>query len=218
MESRLTLYDIVARLVPGGFLLLCLAWLADVAGITDYVPEIMSGSTQGLAFVLVSYVLGLVLHQISYFLIERPSFRIKGKPSADFFSGPSEGLSMSRRALRDTLASGLLESEIPFDGERDLRMDSSHHLFRLALAKVEDSSSKVQSLQAQYGLHRSLASACLILFLIALIGAATSLVTWNYVALFGLFAAVFIVSGYKWGCLLVRAVFEIAASMLRSSA
>jgi len=216
VESKLGLYDLLARLVPGGFLLWGLAWMAGQAGLGWLLPNGMSSASQAIAFVLVAYVFGLVSHALGDWVIEGAIYRVKGRPSDQYLVDESPKRRY-RVLLRESIQTLSPNASLDFSGDPDSKKRASHEAFRLALNYVEDTSPKVQALQAQYGLHRSIAAACLLLTVTSLVGLIQAILPWGFFAGFGLLAGLFTMATYKWGCNLVRGTIEVAASRLRST-
>lgn len=216
METKLGLYDLLARLMPGGFLLWGLAWMAGQAGLAWLLPDDMSSASQAIAFVLVAYVLGLVTHALGDWVIEPVIEKVKGRPSEQYLSGDESPKRKSRTWLRESIQTLAPSASIDFSGDPESKKRASHEAFRLALNYVEDSSTKVQALQAQYGLHRSIAAACLMLTVAAMVGLIAGDLPWGFSVAFGLLTGLFIVATYKWGCNLVRGALEVASIRLKA--
>jgi hypothetical protein len=215
MESKLGLYDLLSRLVPGGFLLWGLGWIASEADIRDLPPG-LTPATEAVAFILISYVAGLVAHALGDWLIEPVIVRLKGRPSERYLSRVNEKSSASIVAIRDAVEKGQFGTSISFSGDQALKRKASHRAFRLALAMVEEKSSKVQALQAQYGLHRSLAAANALLTVICIVESCRTDLPWAFSIAFATLTIFFCVATYKWGFNLVRGVFETAAARLNA--
>ncbi|MDO8655545.1 MAG: hypothetical protein Q7R48_04040 [bacterium] len=137
MESRLGLYDLLARLVPGGFLLWGLAWMAGQAGLEWLLPNGMSSASQAIAFVLVAYVLGLVAHAVGDWVIEAAIYRVKGKPSEQYLADDPTPSRKSRVWIRESMQALAPSASLDFSGDPESKKRASHEAFRLALNYVE---------------------------------------------------------------------------------
>ncbi|MBI5707597.1 MAG: hypothetical protein HZC36_11485 [Armatimonadetes bacterium] len=213
MDQKLTLYDVLGRLVPGGFSLWGLVLLARQAKVNLPFAAEASPPTEAIVFVLIAYVAGLVAHILGDWLVESWLFKLAGKPSERFLSSDADAVAIGW--IRSAMQAAAPSDKFDFGGETVDGRNASHRAFRMALSLVEDTSPKVQAVQAQYGLHRSLAAACIVLTVFAAAGLVHGAVNWGSVVSFGAIATLFCGATLKWGHNLVRCVFEVAAVRLQ---
>lgn len=198
METKLGLYDLLARLVPGGFTLWALNWMSSVSGRSMLPPMGENGFPEAASVVLVAYVLGLVAHSFGSWLVEPLLFRLFGRPSRDHLKNPL----ILNALLATSIGHGLVEVHTNETARREL--------FRRALALVSDDA-KIQAIQSQYGLHRTMAMVAIALFIVSLVAwKLAELSLWFAVGWLS-FSVTFLLSTRKWDYTFTRCALDAAA-------
>jgi hypothetical protein len=168
--ARFTLYDFIAVIIPGAFLL----W---AAGAVSQAPELsvvtLGGSfADASVFIVLSYIVGLILSAASEQLTEKSLLAIwRGYPSARWLLDEDTTLSEQYKAEFWNCLQKTFGTERPAAGtgaDRPTRLRRNQEVFYRCYRSVEKASEMPQIFNAQYGLFRSLLTAFVLLGIIAL--------------------------------------------------
>lgn len=208
MESRLGLYDLLTRLVPGGAFLWGLSLFVSASEVSGIPVE--GGLAVAASFVVVSYVAGVFLDTIGRLTAEALFFGVFGKPSEQLLlksSGNKER--QARRYRHIAIKKGLLPRDATFE-RNETGKSNSHSACLDALTRYDGKSEKMRSISAQYILHRSLIAACLLLLIPSINGLATNRLDWAPTVVISALAVVFFMALSHWG----YTMFKVALNML----
>jgi hypothetical protein len=196
VEGKLGLYDILGRVVPGGFLLWAARWIDVPSGIDSTLKG--EPAAQAVFLLIVAYALGLLCSAVGGFAIQKLVWRLAGQPSHKFLKGNGK--------VADQLA------ELDLDGgwKKEPTVDNARLAFFCCLAIVEDGSPKLQSIQAQYGIHRNLGGAAFILTVASVYGTGFLGKDWRQILVWLVATIVFGCATAKWGETFARNAFHLA--------
>ncbi|MGO4885709.1 MAG: hypothetical protein ACLP59_33545 [Bryobacteraceae bacterium] len=179
MLAKFTLYDFIAVIIPGVFLL----WA--VGAITD-LPELKTASlganlVEASVFVVVAYVAGLILGAASEQFTEKLLLVIwNGYPSARWLLDDDQTLTPTYKADFWACLNKTFHIEPPSasaSAPRAERMRENQEAFYRCYRSIEKLTEMPQVFNAQYGLYRSLLTAFVLLMLVAASNSASRLLT-----------------------------------------
>lgn len=210
MEARLALYDILTRLVPGGFFLWALHLLWP--NLSGSIPGPGTGEiANGGAWFVLSYVAGYALDHMGRMVVEPLARAIGGgNPARRWLVDHPKVGDQERTELRQLAEQSIGIEQAQFAGTPDSARECSARAFRIALALCEDTSEKVKAIRAQYGLNRTITSACFTLLILGAVKAVAVPHFWIYPVGFLLIGLVFLLGTRHYDTALVRNVFQVA--------
>lgn len=160
MASKFSLYDFIAVVVPGVFLLWALGTFANIAPLRSALP-LTGGIAEASVLVVVGYIVGLMLQGLSQRVTEKALlWWWGGFPSARWLL-PGDGYFTP--AFKKELSAGIrarfgghLDIEREPGAPRDETMKRNQEIFYRCYRSVEKLSDLPQTFNAQYGLFRAL--------------------------------------------------------------
>lgn len=197
METKISLHDLLSRLLPGSIFLMAFnalrasANLVSINWLTDPIQNL-------LAF---GYMVGLILYALSG-ILEWILFKVAG-------GWPAERYLLEESSADHVDVLPALKTIRAFRFlEEPLSREMSDRAHSLALAATSDSSLKVQACHAQYAMHRVMATTLLALSFVAayLHFTAPLSVWWSWTFAAG--ATVFLSATYKWNKTLCKIAFD----------
>lgn len=206
MQEKLSQYDLLARLVPGGALLWTVNWVLISSKIGS-IPIGQGGITEAIAFALIAYVVGLILDSLGRWTVEPVLYRIFGKPSRTFLVDDNRISELDRQHFR-TLATTRVGSDIEFSFEGTKGNEASDFLCRRVIGLFGTADDKVRSMFVQYTLHRSLTAAMLIVMLSSSYSCIFGMAPFWILGIELALLAILFLGANHWGFRIVRTTFD----------
>ncbi len=172
MVNRFSLYDFIAVIVPGIFLMWALGSAAGIEALRGTVP-LTGGITETSVLIVVGYVVGLLLQALSQQITEGLLLRVWGGfPSARWLLPDDARFSMHYKAeLAGALRTRFgidLAGESANRGSREDQLKRNQEIFYRCYRSVEKLTELPQTFVAQYGLFRALLTTFSLLVLVSI--------------------------------------------------
>lgn len=159
MDSKLTLYDILAVVIPGGVLLIGIGFLVLFHG-AEISGSVIAGLTGTTVFLVVAYFLGQVIQGLGkWYETTWLIWRWNGMPSARFLRPNDNHYSASMKVLLWDAILSRFKMDLPKQGDHSKETDRlRQEAFNLCYSHVidRDAAKLAPVMNATYGLFRGL--------------------------------------------------------------
>jgi hypothetical protein len=206
MQEKLSQYDLLGRLVPGGALLWAANWTMTSSK-SGVIPIVQGGITEAVAYALVAYVAGLFLDSVGRWIVEPLVYKLFGKPSRTFLNG-FRGLSDTERAHYRQLANTRLRLSEEDALNDKTSSEKTEFVSQRVMTLFGQSTEKGKSMSVQYTLHRSLSAALILLLGWSLFLWTKGKIGWTPMSIELCCLVVFVLGVNHWGFGMMRATFQ----------